>query len=266
MSEPHEFAARESEPRESGQSVSGKSVSVPPVLELTDVVIHYGRIQALHGISLRVEAGELVTLLGANGAGKSTTMRGISGLNKLTQGDIRFNGESITRLAPHERVKRGIIQVPEGRRIFPGMTVLENLDMGCYGRKFENKTAYNEALEHVFEVFPRLGERRKQFGGTMSGGEQQMLAIGRALMTNPHLLILDEATEGLAPVIRTEIWHCIMQLREMGQSILLIDKNIAVLKKLADRHYIVEKGRTVWRGTSADLERDREQVHAYVGI
>ena len=156
---------------------SASTTTKTPVLEMTDVVIHYGRIQALHGISLHVDEGELVTLLGANGAGKSTTMRGISGLLKLSQGDIKFHGESITKLAPHERVSRGIIQVPEGRHIFPGMTVLENLDMGCYGRKFESKAAYSQALDQVFELFPRLAERRKQYGGTMSGGEQQMLSL-----------------------------------------------------------------------------------------
>lgn len=266
MSEPHESAARESGQPESGQAVSGKSVSAPPVLELTDVVIHYGRIQALHGISLRVEAGELVTLLGANGAGKSTTMRGISGLNKLTQGDIRFNGESITRLAPHERVKRGIIQVPEGRRIFPGMTVLENLDMGCYGRKFENKTAYNEALEHVFEVFPRLGERRKQFGGTMSGGEQQMLAIGRALMARPKLLLLDEPSMGLAPMVIQQIFRIIGQINSEGTTILLVEQNAQQALSRSDRGYILETGSITKEGAGKDLLVDDAVREAYLGV
>ncbi|MGC5246455.1 ABC transporter ATP-binding protein [Gordonia sp. DT219] len=237
-----------------------------PVLELIDVVIHYGRIRALHGISLSVGRGELVTLLGANGAGKSTTMRGISGLNKLTSGDIRFNGESITRLAPHERVGRGIVQVPEGRRIFPGMTVLENLDMGCYGRKFEKKAAYNAAIEHVFEVFPRLGERRKQFGGTMSGGEQQMLAIGRALMARPKLLLLDEPSMGLAPMVIQQIFRIIAQINAEGTTILLVEQNAQQALSRSDRGYILETGSITKEGLGKDLLVDDAVREAYLGV
>lgn len=236
------------------------------MLELSDVVIHYGRIQAVHGISLRVDAGELVTLLGANGAGKSTTMRGISGLNKLTSGDIRFNGESITRLAPHERVKRGIIQVPEGRRIFPGMTVLENLDMGCYGRRFASKAEYRSALDGVFEVFPRLAERRKQFGGTMSGGEQQMLAIGRALMARPKLLLLDEPSMGLAPMVIQQIFTIVAQINAEGTTILMVEQNAQQALTRSDRGYILETGVITREGKGRDLLKDDAIREAYLGV
>ncbi|MGV9710070.1 ABC transporter ATP-binding protein [Gordonia sp. NPDC003424] len=237
-----------------------------PVLELHDVVIHYGRIRALHGISLQVGGGELVTLLGANGAGKSTTMRGISGLNKLSHGDILFEGESIKHLAPHERVHRGIIQVPEGRRIFPGMTVLENLDMGCYGRRFDSKSAYDEALEHVFELFPRLGERRKQYGGTMSGGEQQMLAIGRALMARPKLLLLDEPSMGLAPMVIQQIFRIIAQINADGTTILLVEQNAQQALSRSDRGYILETGTITKEGAGKDLLVDDAVREAYLGV
>ncbi|MCH5641419.1 ABC transporter ATP-binding protein [Gordonia sp. ABSL49_1] len=237
-----------------------------PVLELTDVVIHYGRIRALHGISLHVNAGELVTLLGANGAGKSTTMRGVSGLNKLSAGDIRFHGESITKWSPHERVARGIVQVPEGRRIFPGMTVLENLDMGCYGRKFPNKAAYKEALDHVFDVFPRLGERRKQYGGTMSGGEQQMLAIGRALMARPTLLLLDEPSMGLAPMVIQQIFRIIAQINADGTTVLLVEQNAQQALSRSDRGYIMETGTITKEGPGKALLVDDAVREAYLGV
>ena len=249
------------EPQPTSSATSGV-----PVLELRDVVIHYGRIRALHGISLSVGDGELVTLLGANGAGKSTTMRGISGLNKLTSGEILFNGESITNLAPHERVRQGIIQVPEGRRIFPGMTVLENLDMGCYGRKFESKVAYNEALDHVFELFPRLGERRKQFGGTMSGGEQQMLAIGRALMARPKLLLLDEPSMGLAPMVIQQIFRIIAQINADGTTILLVEQNAQQALSRSDRGYILETGSITKEGPGKELLVDDAVREAYLGV
>ncbi len=237
-----------------------------PVLELSDVVIHYGRIRALHGISLQVGEGELVTLLGANGAGKSTTMRGISGLNRLTEGEIRFKGEVISGLAPHERVKRGIIQVPEGRRIFPGMTVLENLDMGCYGRKFESKGAYDEALDRVFDLFPRLAERRKQYGGTMSGGEQQMLAIGRGLMARPKLLLLDEPSMGLAPMVIQQIFRIIAQINADGTTILLVEQNAQQALSRSDRGYILETGTITKEGAGKDLLVDDAVREAYLGV
>ena len=251
---------------ENGPVTAGGPAPGTPVLELTDVVIHYGRIKALHGISLSVQAGELVTLLGANGAGKSTTMRGISGLNKLTGGSIRFNGEDITTLKPHERVARGIIQVPEGRRIFPGMTVLENLDMGCYGRKLESKAEYDSALEEVFGLFPRLGERKKQFGGTMSGGEQQMLAIGRALMARPNLLLLDEPSMGLAPMVIRQIFEIIAKINADGTTILLVEQNAQQALSRSTRGYILETGSITKEGPGRALLHDDAVREAYLGV
>jgi len=233
------------------------------VLKIEGLQAAYGHSQVLFDVSLEVNEGELVTLMGRNGMGKTTTIRTLMGLLAPKGGQVRIAGRDTTSYSPEKVARLGVGLVPEGRQIFPTLTVRENL-VATASNRCKRQSPWD--LGKIYALFPRMQERAGQTAGTLSGGEQQMLAIGRALMTNPHLLILDEATEGLAPVIRTEIWHCIMQLREMGQSILLIDKNIAVLKKLADRHYIVEKGRTVWRGTSADLERDREQVHAYVGI
>src|SRR6185312_13764974 len=169
----------------------------PVLLEVRDVVVHYGRIEALHGVSLVVREGELVTLLGSNGAGKTTTMRAISGLRSISRGSIWFEGEDISRMKAHQRVVNGLIQAPEGRGVFPGMTVTENLEMGCYGRKFPTRAERREKLDWIFETFPRLAERRNQVGGTLSGGEQQMLAIGRSLMSRPRVLLLDEPSMGL---------------------------------------------------------------------
>jgi branched-chain amino acid transport system ATP-binding protein len=233
------------------------------VLKIDGLQAAYGHSQVLFDVSLEVNEGELVTLMGRNGMGKTTTIRTLMGLLAPKGGQVQIAGRDTTSYSPEKVARLGVGLVPEGRQIFPTLTVRENL-VATASNRCKRQSPWD--LGKIYALFPRMQERADQTAGTLSGGEQQMLAIGRALMTNPHLLILDEATEGLAPVIRTEIWHCIMQLREMGQSILLIDKNIAVLKKLADRHYIVEKGRTVWRGTSADLERDRDQVHAYVGI
>ncbi|KAB2778273.1 ABC transporter ATP-binding protein [Brucella anthropi] len=233
------------------------------MLKIEGLQAAYGHSQVLFDVSLEVNEGELVTLMGRNGMGKTTTIRTLMGLLAPKGGQVQIAGRDTTSYSPEKVARLGVGLVPEGRQIFPTLTVRENL-VATASKRCKRQSPWD--LAKIYALFPRMQERADQTAGTLSGGEQQMLAIGRALMTNPHLLILDEATEGLAPVIRTEIWHCIMQLREMGQSILLIDKNIAVLKKLADRHYIVEKGRTVWRGTSADLERDREQVHAYVGI
>jgi branched-chain amino acid transport system ATP-binding protein len=180
-----------------------------PLLEIKDMKVAYGRIEALHGISLSVEDGELVTLIGANGAGKTTTMRAISGIRPLSHGSIIFDGQDITRLRAFKRVIEGIVQAPEGRGVFPGMTVQENLDMGHYGRKFASKTEYQQTLDRVFELFPRLAERRTQVGGTMSGGEQQMVAIGRALMARPRVLLLDEPSMVLAPMVIQQIFRII---------------------------------------------------------
>lgn len=233
------------------------------MLKIEGLQAAYGHSQVLFDVSLEVNEGELVTLMGRNGMGKTTTIRTLMGLLTAKGGQVQIAGRDTTSYSPEKVARLGVGLVPEGRQIFPTLTVRENL-VATASNRCKRQSPWD--LGKIYALFPRMQERADQAAGTLSGGEQQMLAIGRALMTNPHLLILDEATEGLAPVIRTEIWHCIMQLREMGQSILLIDKNIAVLKRLADRHYIVEKGRTVWRGTSADLERDRDQVHAYVGI
>ncbi|RRD23078.1 ABC transporter ATP-binding protein [Brucellaceae bacterium VT-16-1752] len=233
------------------------------MLKIDGLQAAYGHSQVLFDVSLEVNEGELVTLMGRNGMGKTTTIRTLMGLLAPKGGKVQIAGRDTTSYSPEKVARLGVGLVPEGRQIFPTLTVRENL-VATASNRCKRQSPWD--LSKIYALFPRMQERADQTAGTLSGGEQQMLAIGRALMTNPHLLILDEATEGLAPVIRTEIWHCILQLREMGQSILLIDKNIAVLKRLADRHYIVEKGRTVWRGTSADLERDQDQVHAYVGI
>nr|WP_275982275.1 ABC transporter ATP-binding protein [Frigidibacter sp. ROC022] len=223
----------------------------------------YGASQVLFDISLELKNGEVVTLMGRNGMGKTTTVRALMGLLPTLGGTLSFDGQSLAGRPPERIARLGLGLVPEGRQIFPTLTVRENLVATAANRL---NHAEPWTLARVYELFPRLAERAGQAAGTLSGGEQQMLAIGRALMTNPRLLILDEATEGLAPVIRTEIWHCIAHLKQAGQSILLIDKNLAVLKRLADRHYIVEKGRIVWTGSGPDLERDAEKVHGWIGL
>ena len=206
--------------------------------------------------------GSIVTLLGRNGMGKTTTVRAIMGLVAPRRG-VAFDGVPIDEATPEAIARRGIGLVPEGRLVFPTLTVRENLIATAANRSFRAEP-WTEL--RVYDLFPRLAERASQYASTLSGGEQQMLAVGRALMTNPKLLILDEATEGLAPVVRREIWRCIDALKAQGQSILLIDKNIQVLKRLADQHYILEKGRMVWSGDSAALERDAARVHRYLGI
>jgi len=234
------------------------------VLELAGLRAAYGPIEALRGVDLEVRAGELVCLLGANGAGKSSTLRTISGLVRPTAGRIVFDGRPIAGLPPAAILAAGIAHCPEGRRVFPYMSVEENLAMGAYVRRDQRGVA--EDLERVCTHFPILGERRRQAAGTLSGGEQQMLAIGRALMTNPKLLILDEATEGLAPLIRDEIWNCLSMLKARGQSILVIDKNVEHLTRICDRHTIIERGRTVWSGTSEQLMAEPDLQHRYLGI
>ena len=233
------------------------------MLSLRKVEASYGQSQVLFGIDLEVGAGEVVTLMGRNGMGKTTTIRTIMGLLRAKSGNIVFKGEQ-TIGWPADRIARlGIGLVPEGRQIFPTLSVRENLVATAAQRR---AGAEAWTLPRIFELFPRLDERQGQMGSTLSGGEQQMLAIARALMTNPELLILDEATEGLAPVIRAEIWKCIETLKARGQSILIVDKNVSVLERMADRHYVVEKGRTIWSGTSADLARDRDEVHRHVAF
>ncbi|NEW44167.1 ABC transporter ATP-binding protein [Nocardia cyriacigeorgica] len=237
-----------------------------PMLEVDEIYVNYGRIQALHGISLRVADGELVTLLGANGAGKTTTMRALSGLLPLTKGRILFEGRDISRMKAHERVVAGLIQAPEGRGIFPGMSVQENLDMGCYARPFKEKTKYAATLDRVFDLFPRLRERRKQVGGTLSGGEQQMLAIGRSLMARPRLLLLDEPSMGLAPMVIQQIFRIVSEINEQGTTVLLVEQNARQALKRSDRGYILETGEVTKTGTGADLLVDPAVKSAYLGV
>jgi len=233
------------------------------MLSVRNLQSAYGRSQVLFDVALDIAEGEVVTLLGRNGMGKTTTVRSIMGLLAPKGGDIRFESQDVRGIAPEKIARCGIGLVPEGRQVFPTLSVRENLVATASNRL---KRSSPWTLERVYALFPRLQERAGQSARTLSGGEQQMLAVGRALMTNPKLLILDEATEGLAPVIRAEIWGCIEALKAQGQSILLIDKNINVLKRIADRHYIIEKGRTVWSGSSTDLAANAELVHRYVGV
>ena len=223
----------------------------------------YGDAQALFGVSFDIGAGEAVTLIGRNGMGKTTTIRAIMGLNPPRSGTVHFEGLRIDGLPPHQIARRGIGLVPEGRQIFVRLSVQENLMATAANR---TKAAEPWTLARVFALFPRLEERRAQSAGTLSGGEQQMLAIGRALMTNPRLLILDEATEGLAPLIRQDIWNCLGALRAQGMSILVVDRNLDALMRLADRHNVVEKGRVVWSGTSTELAAQRAQIEQRIGV
>jgi branched-chain amino acid transport system ATP-binding protein len=234
------------------------------LLELSNVSVHYGRIQALSGISLTVEQGEIVTLIGANGAGKTTTMRAVSGIRPLSGGHIRFDGQDITKLRADLRVVRGISQAPEGRGVFPGMTVLENLDMGCYTRK--DRKAIAEDFERVFQLFPRLAERRSQVGGTLSGGEQQMLAIGRALMARPRMLLLDEPSMGLAPQFIQQIFRIIAEINKQGTTVLLVEQNAQQALNRAHRGYVMETGTIRKAGTGIELLADPSVKEAYLGV
>lgn len=238
----------------------------PPLLEIRDAVVHYGRIEALHGVSLTVREGELVTLLGSNGAGKTTTMRAISGLRPLSRGSVWFEGRDITRMKAHKRVTAGLVQAPEGRGIFPGMSVTENLEMGCYGRKFPSRTEHAERRDWVFATFPRLAERRSQVGGTLSGGEQQMLAIGRALMARPRVLLLDEPSMGLAPMVISQIFRIITEINSQGTTVLLVEQNAQQALSRSDRAYILETGSITREGRAADLLDDDSVRAAYLGV
>ncbi|MET8850699.1 ABC transporter ATP-binding protein [Amycolatopsis sp. NPDC004625] len=234
------------------------------LLELSDVSVHYGRIQAVSGLSISVNEGEVVTLIGANGAGKSTTMRAISGIRPISSGKITFAGEDISKLRGDLRVVRGISQAPEGRGIFPGMTVMENLDMGAYARK--DRKDLSADLERVFELFPRLAERKTQLGGTMSGGEQQMLAIGRALMAKPKLLLLDEPSMGLAPQFIQQIFRIITEINKQGTTVLLVEQNAQQALSRAHRAYVLETGRITKTGTGKELLADTSIKEAYLGV
>ncbi|MFV2020763.1 ABC transporter ATP-binding protein [Micromonospora sp. LOL_023] len=234
------------------------------LLEIEDVSLLYGRIQALHGISLTVDEGEIVALIGANGAGKSTTMRAISGIRPIAAGKITFEGEDISKLRADLRVRRGLCQAPEGRGIFPGMTVLENLDMGAYTRR--DRAGIAADLERVLGLFPRLAERSKQHGGTLSGGEQQMLAVGRALMSRPKLLLLDEPSMGLAPMLIQQIFDIIVEINQQGTTVLLVEQNAQQALSRAHRAYVLETGRIVKAGTGAELLHDPAVKEAYLGV
>ena len=236
------------------------------LLEVRDAVVHYGRIEALHGVSLAVHEGELVTLLGANGAGKTTMMRAISGLRPLTSGSVWFNGEDVSRIKAHMRVIDGLVQAPEGRGVFPGMTVIENLEMGCYGRKFDSKAEHDERLDWILDTFPRLAERRDQVGGTLSGGEQQMLAIGRALMARPKVLLLDEPSMGLAPMVISQIFKIISEINKNGTTVLLVEQNAQQALSRSDRAYILETGTVTRTGVARDLLADDSIRAAYLGV
>jgi branched-chain amino acid transport system ATP-binding protein len=233
------------------------------VLQLEDVHSYYGAIHALKGISLDVRQGEIVTLLGANGAGKSTTLRSINGLNRPRQGTIRFLGKEITATPAHEIVKRGIAQSPEGRRLFPRMSVMENLEMGAFQRS--DRPGIREDLERVFELFPRLQERRDQKAGTLSGGEQQMCAIGRALMARPKLLLLDEPSLGLAPIFVERIFDIIQTINQQGTSILLVEQNALMALDAANRGYVLETGRIALADTAAALKTNEQVRKTYLG-
>jgi branched-chain amino acid transport system ATP-binding protein len=233
------------------------------MLRVHDLTAFYGASQALFGMEFAVDAGEVVTLMGRNGMGKTTTVNSVMGLLAARSGSVEFEGSRVDALPAFRIARLGLGLVPEGRQIFPNLSVRENLVAAAANRS-ARKNPWT--LARVFDFFPRLGERQRNMGNQLSGGEQQMLAIGRALMTNPKLLILDEATEGLAPLIRQEIWSCLDRLKREGQAILVIDKNVAALVGLADRHYIVEKGRVVWTGTSQALARDSALQHRYLGV
>ena len=237
-----------------------------PLLELKDLTVAYGRIEAVRGVSLTVEEGELVTLIGANGAGKTTTMRAVSGVRPLSHGSIWFDGQDITKMKAHVRVLAGIVQAPEGRGVFPGMTVMENLEMGAYARTFDTKAEHDSTVARVFELFPRLEERRTQVGGTLSGGEQQMLAIGRALMARPRLLLLDEPSMGLAPLVIQQIFRIITEINAAGTTILLVEQNAQQALSRSDRAYILESGEVVTTGGGKELLADPSVKQAYLGV
>lgn len=233
------------------------------LLSLRGVTAHYGASQALFGIDLDIAPGEFVTLLGRNGMGKSTTVKAVMGLNPASRGAISFDGADISRLPSYKVAQCGIGLVPEGRHVFPNLSVRENLVATAHNRQ---GAAQPWTLERVYALFPRLSERAKHLGSHLSGGEQQMLAIGRALLTNPRLLILDEATEGLAPVVREEIWAALDTLKQTGLAVLCIDKNLEPLLATADRHAIVEKGRVAWTGTSREFLDDEDRLLQYLGV
>jgi branched-chain amino acid transport system ATP-binding protein len=234
------------------------------LLEVKNLDVRYGRIEAIHDMSFSVEEGEIVSLIGANGAGKSTTMRTISGLLNPSNGSIHFDGRDITKMKAHVRVQNGISLAPEGRGVFPGMTVFENLDMGAFGRK--DRSGMKADFDRVFDLFPRLAERKTQMGGTMSGGEQQMLAIGRALMANPRLLMLDEPSMGLAPQFIKQIFSIITEINKQGTTVLLVEQNANQALARAHRAFVLETGTITHRGTGRELLSNPAVKEAYLGV
>ncbi|MDM8312814.1 amino acid/amide ABC transporter ATP-binding protein 2, HAAT family [Clostridium cadaveris] len=233
------------------------------MLELKDVNVHYGAIHALQGININVNQGEIVTLIGANGAGKSTTLKAISGVLKPTSGEILFEGNDIAKMKPHNLVSLGIAHVPEGRRVFSKMSVMENLEMGAYSRK--DKEQIKKDYKKIFDIFPRIYERRNQMSGTLSGGEQQMLAMGRALISKPRLLLLDEPSMGLAPLIVKQIFSIIEDINKSGTTILLVEQNATMALKVADRAYVIQHGTIEMEGSAEKLLNDESVKNAYLG-
>ena len=233
------------------------------LLQIENLQAAYGRSQVLFGVNLEVYSGTVVSLLGRNGMGKTTTIRSLLGITQASSGRVRFSGQEVQQWPAYRISRLGIGLVPQGRQIFPLLTVRENL-LATAANRHNLNSAWD--LQKVYDLFPILQNRRDQLGKSLSGGEQQMLAIGRALMTNPKLLILDEATEGLAPLIRNEIWRVLESLKEQGQSILLIDKNLEQLMRLVDRHFLMERGRIVWEGTSKELRQNPELIRRYLGV
>jgi branched-chain amino acid transport system ATP-binding protein len=239
---------------------------MPSLLKIEHLEVRYGDLIGVADVSLEVPAGSVVALLGSNGAGKTTTMRAISGLLPLTSGSVWFEGRNITRVKAHKRVAEGLIQAPEGRGVFPGMTVVENLEMGCYGRKFDSRAEHRERLDWVLETFPRLAERHAQVGGTLSGGEQQMLAIGRALMARPRVLLLDEPSMGLAPMVISQIFKIISDINAQGTTVLLVEQNAQQALSRSDRAYILETGTITRTGQARELLEDDSIRAAYLGV
>ncbi|CAB4811375.1 MAG: ATP-binding cassette domain-containing protein [Actinobacteria bacterium] len=235
------------------------------LLEVENLHVFYGRIEAIKGISFTVDEGEIVTLIGANGAGKSTTLKTVSGVRPVAQGRIIFEGKDITKMPAHKRTEIGISQAPEGRGIFPGMSVMENLEMGCYVRKDRKSNTRSADLARVFELFPRLAERKTQAGGSMSGGEQQMLAIGRALMARPRVLLLDEPSMGLAPMLIAQIFDIITEINQQGTTVLLVEQNATQALRRADRAYVLETGHVVKSAPADQLLNDPDVQAAYLG-
>ena len=238
-------------------------VSMKSLLQIENLQAAYGRSQVLFGVNLEVYSGTVVSLLGRNGMGKTTTIRSLLGITQASAGKVRFSGQEVQQWPAYRISRLGIGLVPEGRQIFPLLTVRENL-LATAANRHNLNSAWD--LKKVYDLFPILRDRRDQLGNSLSGGEQQMLAIGRALMTNPKLLILDEATEGLAPLIRDEIWRVLKSLKEQGQSILLIDKNLEQLMRLVDQHFLMERGRIVWEGMSKELRKNPELIRRYLGV